>query len=82
MSNTAGDTTAADFAIIGVGLCYASACTSATDDEAAARLNAAHPTGVAPWHVSNDSHFAGGEHTNPCPCAANPGTHRHVLFEC
>lgn len=77
-------TTASDsaFTAYAVGVCNASVCTSLSDDEATARLNLEHPTGIGPWFVAADSHFADGTHTNPCPCEDKPDTHRHILFHC
>jgi hypothetical protein len=64
----------------GVGLCYASVCTDLSDEEATARLNLTHPTGVTPWQVSDEPTFSGGE-ANPAPCSDST-TCRHVLFVC
>lgn len=69
-----------DFTAYSVGLCYASVCTSLSDDETTARLNAERPTGIGPWRIADEA-FANGD-PNPRPCDQNPGTHRHVLFNC
>lgn len=70
------------FTAYSVGLCFASVCTTLTDDEAATRLNAEHPTGIpSPWRPSAQLTFAQGG-SNPGPCDTHPETHRHVLFEC
>lgn len=70
-----------DYVAYGVGLCYASVCTSLTDEEAAARLNLDQPTGVGrPWEISKDETFANGQ-PQPRPCDQFPDTHRHILFE-
>ncbi|MGR6922602.1 hypothetical protein ACU635_50825 [[Actinomadura] parvosata] len=64
-----------------VGLVCASVCTSLTDDQAAARLNEAHPTGITSrWEVA-DEPFANGD-PNGRPCPDRPDTHRHLLFHC
>lgn len=68
--------------IYAVGLCYASACTEASDADTVAHANSEHPTGLRHgWQVSTDATFAGGE-PNPCPCHEWPETRRHVLLEC
>lgn len=61
------------------GLCYLSACTDDTDDEATRCVNLSNPTGIAPWKIA-DEPFAGGQ-PNPCPCTVEEGK-RHVLFNC
>lgn len=63
-----------------VGIAYASVYTDLSDEEAAGRLNQAHPTGVGPWTVSEDTAFSGGE-SNPYPCPNGNGR-RHILFNC
>lgn len=70
-----------EFVAYGVGLVYASACTSLDDEAATIRINHQHPTGIAsPWRVSDDPSFADGS-PNPQPCP-DSATHRHVLFSC
>ena len=71
-------TTYADFAIYAEGLCFASVCTSLTNDEATARMGASGTSHG--WQVA-DQPFASGE-ANGSPCHDNPTTHRHLLFEC
>lgn len=78
----AQDTKPAEFTAYAVGICNASVCTSLSDEATTALLNIEHPTGVGPWTISGDSHFADGEHANPHPCENHPDTHRHVLFHC
>lgn len=71
-----------DFEAYSIGLICASVCTSLSNEEATARLNAEHPTGVqSPWRISEDKAFRNGE-PNPCPCEHHPKTHRHILFNC
>jgi hypothetical protein len=71
------------FTAYAVGVCNASVCTSLSDEEATFQLNLQHWTGIgAPWQISDDTHFADGTHTNPCPCEDQPDTHRHILFNC
>lgn len=61
------------------GLCFASVCTSLTDEQADA-LMAQRPSGTAAgWRRSADTHFAGGL-PNPCPCEHQLGR-RHILYE-
>ena len=70
------------FECYALGLVCASVCTSLTNEEAARRLNALHPTGISSgWEVAEDATFADGETPNPAPCPDVEG-HRHVLFEC
>lgn len=70
-----------DFTVYVLGLCTASACTSLTDEEASARINLEHPTGIdSSWEVSKEA-FSTGE-ANGMTCRDNPATHRHLLFEC
>lgn len=70
------------FTVISYGMVCASVCTSLTNEEAAARLNEEVPTGIkSKWDISEDTHFAGGKHTNPCACPDFPGN-RHILFKC
>lgn len=66
--------------IYSVGLCFASVCTSASDDDATVLLNKEFPTGISNgWSVSSEN-FADGS-PNPSPCPDTTG-HRHVLFDC
>lgn len=68
-----------DFTVYASGIVYSSVYTSLDDELAAARLNAAFPTGAAdPWTIA-DEPFRTGEQ-NPCPCSDKPATHRHILF--
>ncbi len=70
-----------DFSVYVLGLCTASACTSLTDEEASARINLEHPTGIdSSWEVSKEA-FKTGEQ-NGTTCLDRPMTHRHLLFEC
>jgi hypothetical protein len=69
------------FTAYAVGLCYASACTSLTDDEATAQMNTEHPTGIdSAWEIANEP-FASGD-PNGRPCDQHADTHRHILFTC
>lgn len=71
-----------DFRAYAVGFVSASVCTSLTDEQATARLNAEQPTGIeSPWQVADDVTFASGD-PNPRPCHDWPDTHRHILFHC
>lgn len=73
-----------DVTVYSVGLCKASACAPVSMDAAAVAhaANLAQPTGVTPWHVSEESHFANGpEFPNPCPCEQTPGR-QHWLLVC
>lgn len=68
------------FWVMGVGLCYATVCTSLPDEVAGWLLNLRWPTGIAsPWKPSS-APFKDGT-PNPAPCETDP-TRRHVLFEC
>lgn len=70
-----------DFTAYAVGLCYASACTSLSDQEAAERMNVEHPTGISSrWSVADEA-FRTGE-PNGVACHDRPNTHRHLLFAC
>jgi hypothetical protein len=61
-------------------MCYASVCTSLSDDDATDELNLAWPTGIeSRWTIADEA-FADGT-PNPAPCADAP-THRHLLFSC
>lgn len=69
-----------EFVRIGEGLCYATVCTSLSDDAATARMNAM-PSGTrGGWQISEDEEFADGL-PHPCRCEQRPNTHRHLLFE-
>ena len=71
-----------DFYAYSVGMCNASVCTSLSSEEATARLNAEHPTGISSqWALSDAAYFSKGE-PHPCPCEHSPETHRHLLFHC
>ena len=71
-----------DFEAYAVGFVCASACTTLPIEEATARLNAAHPTGLTHgWEPSKDETFKSGD-PNPCPCNDHPETHQHYLFVC
>lgn len=57
-------------------LCWAQACTSLPDAQAVERMNEM-PSGTSGgWTLSTDPQLA------PVPCADNPTTHRHLIFEC
>ena len=59
-------------------LCFASVCTTLTDVEATACLNAEWPTGIeSQWRVSPAATFARGG-PNPGLCEESPA-HRHLL---
>lgn len=67
-----------DFQVYAQGLCYASVCTSLTNEQATAHMG---PSGTSRgWQVS-DENFADGT-PNGSPCPEHPETHRHVLFDC
>lgn len=69
-------------AVIAIGLCQASVCTSLDREATAAWLNGQHPTGIASaWKPSADNWFSGGQ-PNPCPCDRHSATHQHMLFNC
>jgi len=72
--------TTPEFTAYAVGLVCASACTRLTDEETTRRLNWERPTGVAPWRISSDDHFANGS-PMPGPCEFD-ARNRHLLFEC
>jgi len=70
-----------EFDVYSIGVCYASVCTTLSDDVATERLNAEYPTGIrTDWRISPDA-FADGS-ANPHPCEKWPTTHRHILFQC
>ena len=70
-----------EFTAYAMGLCFASVCTTLTDEEATARLNVESPTGIeSQWRVSPAATFARGG-PNPGLCEESPA-HRHLLFEC
>lgn len=72
---------AGEFDAYALGQYYASVCTSLTDAEATARLNATHPAGPrSRWSVADEAFFGG--QPNGAPCEKQPATHRHLLFEC
>jgi hypothetical protein len=62
------------------GLVHCSVCAPIDMDREAVTdaVNAQHPTGVTPWHIS-DEPFADGS-PNPSPCNSGPGL--HYLFVC
>lgn len=69
-----------DLTVYHEGLCYASVCTSLTDEQADAMM-ATRPCGTTGgWRRSADTHFAGGE-PHPAPCDRDPDTRRHLLYE-
>ncbi len=70
-----------EFDAYAAGICYASVCTSLSDEEATRRLNRQFPTGVSPWAVSENPTFNDGFRPNPSPCP-DAETHRHILFSC
>lgn len=51
-------------------------CTSLSDEEATGRANELPPADTLSWELSADPSLA------PVPCADNPETHRHLIFEC
>lgn len=51
-------------------------CTSLSDEETAERANLLPPGESLQWVLSTDPAVA------PVPCADNPATHRHLIFEC
>lgn len=66
--------------VMGLGLCYATVCTTLDDEEAGWMLNLRWPTGISsPWTVSS-APFKDGT-PSPCVCESDP-SRRHVLFEC
>lgn len=65
--------------VYSTGICYLSACTDDTDDEATSAVNAKAPTGIAPWSIA-DEPFANGD-PNGRPCHGD-ATKRHLLFSC
>lgn len=67
-----------DFVVYAEGLCFASACTSLSNEAAVARMPAAGTSHG--WQVS-DENFRDGT-PNGSPCNQRPETHRHLLFEC
>lgn len=72
----------AEFMPYSVGLVAASVCTSLPIEQATQRLNESHPTGVSPWHLSDDKTFADGNTANGSACPDHPETHKHYLFNC
>ena len=52
------------------------ACTSLSDEDATARANLMPSGTTLGWVLSTDPELA------PVPCADNPETHRHLIFEC
>lgn len=68
-----------EFTAYTVGLCYASVCTSLSDEEATERLNTEHPSGVTPWAIADEPFASGAPNPNPCE---DEDTHRHILFSC
>ncbi|MGW5259626.1 hypothetical protein ACWEQG_01545 [Microbispora sp. NPDC004025] len=63
-----------------IGLCTAIVCTALSTEEMTARLNTDHPTGISSrWEIAD--HFPDGT-PNGKPCDEQPGTRRHLLFEC
>jgi hypothetical protein len=70
--------TAPVFAIYTEGLCFASVCTSLTDEQATARMPEAG--GDLVWRIFDGPFHDGIPNGSPCP--DDPDTHRHLLFEC
>lgn len=67
-----------NFSVYSEGLCFASVCTSLTNEEAAARML---PAGTdRGWRVSTEDFRDGTPNGSPCP--QQPETHRHLLFDC
>lgn len=67
-----------EFVIYTEGFCYASICTSLTDEDALARMT---PAGTERgWQIA-DEPFADGT-PNRLPCPQQPDTHRHLLMDC
>ena len=73
--------TAPEFAIYTEGLCFASVCTSLSDDEATARMPLSGTS--MGWQIADQPFNAGTprETPNGSPCPDYPGN-RHLLFEC
>lgn len=67
------------FVAYSVGLVAASVCTNLTDEQATWQMDLASPAPHG-WLISADP-FADGT-PNGSPCPQNPGTHRHLLFQC
>ena len=67
-----------DFQVV-EGLCYATVCTSLSQDEAVARMKR-RPSGTTGGWCLSDEAFADG-HPNPCACDRLPD-HTHYLFVC
>ena len=64
-----------EFTRIREGLFDAQVCTSLSDEDATARMNEM-PSGTSyGWQLSTEPTCA------PVPCADNPDTHRHLIFE-
>jgi len=59
-----------------IGVYYASACTSLTDDEAVECMRTEYPPGA--WKIADEG-FATGQ-ANGRQCDQHPRTRRHVLF--
>ena len=51
-------------------------CTSLSDEDATVRANEMPPGTTYGWQLSTVPECA------PVPCADNPSTHRHLIFEC
>lgn len=79
----AHDDNDSDFEVYSVYICYASVCTRLSVEEATAKLNGLHPTGISSeWRFADDeTEFADGT-PNPHPCKHRPDTHMHYLFVC
>ena len=78
-----GETESApEFAIYIEGLCFASVCTSLSDERATARMPASGTR--LGWRISDSPFNEGQPHETPngSPCPDYPDTNRHLLFEC
>lgn len=62
------------------GLCYLSACTNDTDDEATASVNLTNPTGLShEWAIADEAFASGAANGFPCP---DQEGFRHVHYIC
>ena len=67
-----------EFIVYFEGLCFASVCSSLSQQEVEAKMKM-HLCGISTGWVLSDKGFAGGE-PNPSPCDQQPETHKHYLF--